>query len=393
MEFIPSISKNRVKHGGFVYVHDYVRADKTYYKCSLRKRSHCKGRGILSDGNFVVSKEHNHAANISAAELCKARQEMKAMAATTTESTAAIQRAVEAGMSPATRAEMPKDSDVRRGIRRYRKQAKGCPAQPADADELVLPEQFKTVQIGDQAPESFLIYDSAEDQAYDGKRMLIFSSKWGLDQLARQDHWAADGTFGVVPPLFQQLYTIHGMVLGQSMPLVYVLMGEKSEAAYTHMLQVVREKVTEEHPGCLFYGTVMTDAERAAINAFQAVFPLKRPQICFFHHSQSVWRKTQNLGLSGQYNEDAEFALKVRTLSAIAFLPEHEVEEGLREVAGSLPDEALPLVDYFQSTYIGRDVAGKTFGFIQMRGTPFELDLLNSHCNSVFWPIFGRYST
>ena len=124
------------------------------------------------------------------------------------------------------------------------------------------------------------------------------------------------------------------------------------------MLRVVKEKVSDEHNGCMFRGTVMTDAERAAINAFQAVFPLKRSQICFFHHSQSVWRKTQALGLAGQYNEDAEFALKIRSLSALAFLPEHEVEECLREVAGSLPDEALPLVDYFESTYIGRNVAG-----------------------------------
>ena len=143
------------------------------------------------------------------------------------------------------------------------------------------------------------------------------------------------------------------------MPLVYALMGEKSEAAYIQMLRVVKEKVTEEHDGCMFHGTVMTDAERASINAFQAVFPLKRPQICFFHHSQSVWRKTQNLGLAGRYNEDAEFALQVRTLAAVAFLPHHEVEEGIEEVARGLPDEALPLVDYFQSTYIGRDVAGR----------------------------------
>ena len=359
VELIPSIAKDRVKHGGFLYVHDYARDDRTYYKCSLRIRSHCKGRGILSEGKFVVTKPHNHAANVSSAELTKARQDMKEMATKTTESTAAIQRKVESGLSPASKALMPKDSNIRREIRRYREKARGCPAQPENTEELILPDQFKTVQIGDQPPESFLIYDSSEDQEYGGKRMLVFSSKWGLDHLARQDHWAADGTFDVVPPLFQQLYTIHGIVLGQNMPLVYVLMCEKSEAAYTHMLRVVREKVAEEHPGCAFRGTVMMDAERAAMNAFKEVFPMKRTQICFFHHSQSVWRKTQSLGLAGRYNEDAEFALKVRTLSALAFLPEEEVEDGLREVAESLPDEAVPLLDYFQSTYIGREVAGK----------------------------------
>ena len=77
--------------------------------------------------------------------------------------------------------------------------------------------------------------------------------------------------------------------------MVYVLMGEKSEAASTHIqLQVVKEKVTEEHPGCMFHGTMMTVAERAAIDAFQAVFPPKKHHVLLSPLSASAWSKTQS---------------------------------------------------------------------------------------------------
>ena len=54
-------------------------------------------------------------------------------------------------------------------------------------------------------PERFLLYDSQEDAAYVGRRMLLFASDWGLDHLAVSKHWAADGTFKVSPNVFLQV--------------------------------------------------------------------------------------------------------------------------------------------------------------------------------------------
>ena len=70
---------------------------------------------------------------------------MKEMTATATESTAAIQRAEETCLSPATKAKLPKDADMRRNIRRYRKQARACPDQHTSAEDLVLPDRYKIV--------------------------------------------------------------------------------------------------------------------------------------------------------------------------------------------------------------------------------------------------------
>ena len=55
-------------------------------------------------------------------------------------------------------------------------------------------------------------------------------------------------------------------------------------------------------------------------------------------------------------------------LAAMAFLPPQEVADTLPEVADHLGDGAVDLVDYFESTYVGRgsDQLGKLI--IQMEG-------------------------
>ena len=44
---------------------------------------------------------------------------------------------------------------------------------------------------------------------------------------------------------------------------------------------------------------VVTDFEVAAMNAIRAELPAVRVNGCYFHFTQSLWRKIQELGLSG----------------------------------------------------------------------------------------------
>lgn len=46
--------------------------------------------------------------------------------------------------------------------------------------------------------------------------------------------WHGDGTFGVVPTLYYQLYILHGYVSQKALPLVFILLTRKTEAIYTH---------------------------------------------------------------------------------------------------------------------------------------------------------------
>ena len=143
--------------------------------------------------------------------------------------------------------------------------------------------------------------------------MVVYASDWGLSNLAQSLHWSSDGTFKVVPGLFGQLYTIHASLRDQVVPCVYAMLPDKAGATYKRLLEVVREAIEERHPGAagITEGSVITDLEKAAMNAFREVFPEKETSLCFFHFSQAIWRKVQQNGLQLRYGEDADFALKV----------------------------------------------------------------------------------
>ena len=90
---------------------------------------------------------------------------------------------------------------------------------------------------------------------------------------------------------------------------------------------------------------------------------------CFYHFSQNAYRKIQEYGLQQRHQEDTDFALKLRMIPALVFVPPQDVIAAFEELC----DE--PVVDYFEDTYMGRP---------QHRGRHppiFENDL---------WNMFGR---
>ena len=80
-------------------------------------------------------------------------------------------------------------------------------------------------------------------------------------------HWFADGTFNVTPDGFDQLYTIHAYVNGQTYPCVYALLPGRSENIYRRLLEHIASLGGNAAPQ-----SVVTDFEMAAINAFHHRF-------------------------------------------------------------------------------------------------------------------------
>ena len=75
-------------------------------------------------------------------------------------------------------------------------------------------------------------------------------------------------------------------------------------------------------------------------------------QYCFYHLPQSIWRKIQSLGLTNLYESNDDFCLFCGQIDALAFLPVDEVSEGMAFLRESIPDEAAPLLEYFDTTYV-----------------------------------------
>lgn len=66
-----------------------------------------------------------------------------------------------------------------------------------------------------------------------------------------------------------------------------------------------------------------------------------------------MWWKIQELGLSVQYRNDEEFRLFCRAIDRLAFFPVvNDVQTGMAYLRRVAPVAALPLLNYFDETYV-----------------------------------------
>lgn len=137
-----------------------------------------------------------------------------------------------------------------------------------------------------------------------------------------------DGTFKSVSKQFAQLYTIH-VDLGSTeketnvTPVIFALLPNKKKSTYIRLFNAILREIPEWAPD-----TVNADFESAVMEAIKAVFPAAQFHGCFFHFSQSLWRKVQNLGLANDYSSSQEIRDCVRMCAALAFLKPTEVDQG-----------------------------------------------------------------
>jgi len=65
-----------------------------------------------------------------------------------------------------------------------------------------------------------------------------------------------------------------------------------------------------------------------------------------------MFRKVQELGFATKYHKDEEFRKQCGMIDALAFLPLHLVEDGMKYLKNSLPENLMDLIDYFDSYYV-----------------------------------------
>lgn len=127
---------------------------------------------------------------------------------------------------------------------------------------------------------------------------------------------------------------------------------------YEKALGVISKKVPNFKPK-----HIISDFEIGAINAAKKVFPGAQMHGCFFHFCQTIWRHVQAVGLQIRYNNDAMFALNIRQLMALAFVPAQDIESAFTRLCQSEfwtdneekedNGKVQELLAYFEKTYIG----------------------------------------
>ena len=290
-----------------------------------------------------LTKQHSHEPDVKAIEVAKGKAAMKEKAKVSREKPGQILATQLTNLPENIRAELGNPESLKRNIRNTQRGTR--PKEPATLSELQIQEEWAPTS----GEHPFLVYDNGSQSS---QRVIVFGSNEGIRHLAMQREWYLDGTFDVAPKFFKQLYIIRAKLGQSAVSCVYALLTRKSQDIYEEFLGAVSQKA--EDLGFSFDPEIVhLDFETAAINAVRSTFgPHVLTKGCFYHLTQCTWCKVQELGLSAAYKEDAELKHFCGMIDALAFLPVSDVDDGMAFLKENVPEEVIPLLNYFDSTYV-----------------------------------------
>ncbi|KAI6651850.1 hypothetical protein LOD99_4729 [Oopsacas minuta] len=236
---------------------------------SARRGNLYKAR-IHTNGTKIVKRrsENMHAPDEQVVSCCETKVGIERKARESQDSAHHIVGESLQTASDGTAAKLPKLDSLKRTIQRQRASVLAAPVQPTTLAGLALPAVYQQTAKGEQ----FLLYDSGADDVH---RFLIFGTQHNLGMLQRSKIWLADGTFKMAPPLFAQVHVVHGlrggndpMKTGHLLPILFVLLPNKTEAAYLKMLEQIRLLCPQAQPQ-----QMLLDFEKGAITSFEHVWP------------------------------------------------------------------------------------------------------------------------
>ncbi|KAL8615880.1 hypothetical protein ACOMHN_058947 [Nucella lapillus] len=247
------------------------------------------------------------------------------------------------------RTELGREDSVKDSVKRsLRNQRLGrFPAVPDSLQNLIIYGEW--AQTSGPDPQQFLINDNGPDT---DTRVIVFGTSEALQQLCTADTWYMDGNHAVAPEHFCQLYVIRCPLGDTAVSTVYALLQRKSQATYELLLQAIVDKCRllhmEPDPS-----TIVIDFEQAMMRAILAVLGDHiTVQGCFYHLTQSTWRKIQELGMTNRYRDAEEVKLFFcGMVDALALIPIGDLTEALDFLEDSTPEGLEPLLDYFKRTY------------------------------------------
>ncbi|KAL4112648.1 hypothetical protein QTP88_016396 [Uroleucon formosanum] len=234
---------------------------------------------------------------------------------------------------------------LKRQVRRIRNNEIAAPCDPSDLLSLQIPDEYQKYSPSIGVNENVLLADSGPSN----ERILIFGRPLSLKLLKDSKIWYMDGTFKVAPILFCQVYVILAEFLGGVHPVVYALLPNKKKQTYVKLFSMINQLQPELHPT-----SVSCDFEHGAITAIKNSFENINIFGCYFHLSQNFLKKVGELHLLSKYNNDANFYVAIKTIIALAFITLYDLDISADELADELPDELIPLFEWFEEFYIGK---------------------------------------
>lgn len=347
------MGKKLLNFNGYLFRYERKGLGKDIWECQERRQSKCKARlhTTSQTDNMEILKEvgsHNHEPRAIKSEIRKFQMNICKDAKETHETPAQIISQNLGHLSAAAKGHLPMAHHLKRTVRRVRGQTIKHPPNPSRREDIKFPEIFQKTANGS----NFILFDSGEKS----DRILIFGTLANLEFLKNCDLWLCDGTFKVSPPLFDQVFVIHGLRNNSTaVPLLYCLTPNRLTTTYKRVLEAIKSLEPDLSPK-----QIMSDFEQPLLNAFKLGFPLAEQKGCFFHFTQSVLRKIRSLtDIFHLYSNDSDFALFLQHFMALALLPPECVVPAYEK----LLDEEIydnnegimgEFIAYFEKTWIGK---------------------------------------
>jgi hypothetical protein len=246
----------------------------------------------------------------------------------------------------------------------YRTKKKNVPRNAESRENIVLSGLWTQTLGGN----NFVL---ANDGAID--KIIIFGTKGFLGILCDCNRVYMDGTFYSSPQHFSQLYTLHGMFkFGNNermFPLLYVLLPGKTRDIYLRMFSLIKV-AADSHNMTFNPNHFHIDFEKSVINALNISFSNPEIHGCFFHYTQAIWRKVQDLKLVSDFKGVPQVRRTVRRVAALPFLPTDKIIQVFDLIKEQAPqdDSIKRFINYSRNTWV-------------KEGSLFNKDIWNHHGN------------
>ncbi|XP_034935332.1 uncharacterized protein [Chelonus insularis] len=352
---------NLVDEDGYIYVYHHDGVNNKYiWRCEFYAGGPC-GKCLArihttskdKDGKIIeMINSHHHRPDAARLKSLKVMELLKRKAKRSTKPSSVVVASLLENVDPAVLCQLASPHSLAKTVQRVRnKNVNVILPNPKSVDNLTIPEGYR---VYSERKIDFLKYDSKDSNVASSERLLIFTTDNNLSVLRNAEVWYADGTFQTVPRIFYQLYTIHANVNDAVVPLVYVLVTGKFKSVYVEILKQLQILEPRLDPK-----TIIVDFEIAFIHAVKEVFPNVLVKGCFFHYTQAIWRKIQAYHLQNNYAKDSEYALNLKMLFAIPFVPECDVVAAYDELISTdfyikHESELEELLSYYENIWLGK---------------------------------------
>ena len=157
-----------------------------------------------------------------------------------------------------------------------------------------------------------------------------------IELLSHARNCFIDATFTIVKHPFTQLLSIHALIKSgdclKQVPLIFTVMSGKHKKDYNKVFKAVLDLLPST-----IVKTVTLDFKAAMWLALTSVLPQVKLLGCYFHWSQAILRKVQELGLQTAYNTDDNTYKFIQMLLSLPYLPAQHIAQSSIHCNKELP--------------------------------------------------------